>query len=227
MGKSVRSLAAVCGCLVCGVLRPMPAAEPRAKAPILKRSKTEYQIGAVLIDKAKREIRVPCRVNMTEGLVELLLCTLDGKTHESVFTTAAKPLHIQTALLLLGARAGKCPNEPDADNVPEGDRFVIFVQSQGKPQQRAEHCVWNDKAQRPMAPTGWVFTGSKIIEGQFGADIDGSIVATYYDPLAILNNPLPTRHDDETYFVNEKAAPALGSKVTLIFRKESPRAKPK
>lgn len=227
MGKSVPSLAAVCGCLVWGFLRALPAAEPQAKAPILRRSKTEYQIGAVVIDKAKQEIRVPCQVNMTDGLVELLLCTHDGKTHESVFTTAAKPLHIQTALLLLGARAGKCPGEPGAASVPEGDRFVISVQSHGKPQQRAEHCVWNDKAHRPMTPTGWVFTGSKIIEGQFAADAGGSIVATYYDPLAILNNPLPTHDDDETYFVNEKAAPALGSEVTLILRLESPRAKPK
>ncbi len=34
-----------------------------------KLSATEYQLGLVRIDKAKREVRFPGKVNMTEGLV--------------------------------------------------------------------------------------------------------------------------------------------------------------
>lgn len=182
-----------------------------AKPPVKKLSATQYQIGLVTVDKVGREARFPGEVNMTEGLVELLVCTSFGKTHESVFVTEAKPIHIQTALLLLGARASK--------EVAKGNRFEILVADEGGTPSRGEGFVWHQKSRRPMARTAWVFTGSRILEGRFMADIDGSIVATYHDPLAILNNPMPTNTDDETYYVNEKAVPRAGSKVTLILRK--------
>ena len=189
-----------------------------AKSPVKKLSATHYQIGLVTVNKAKREARFPARVNMTEGLVELLVCTSFGKTHESVFVMEAKPIHIQTALLLLGAQASK--------KAAKGDRFEILVAREGDTPSRGEGFVWHQRSKRPMARTAWVFTGSKIHEGQFVADIDGSIVATYYDPLAILNNPLPTNVDDETYYVNEKAVPSAGSKVTLVLRRLPEQRKP-
>ena len=206
------------GCFVAALCCVSSLAEeraPKAKSPVKRISATEYQIGLVAVDRAKREARIPAKVNMTEGLVELLICTSFGKTHESVFVTEAKPIHIQTALLLLGARAGKA----GAASKPPGDRFEILVAEEGKAPSHGERFVWHEKGKRPMARTAWVFTGSRIREGQFMADIDGSIVATYHDPLAILNNPLPTNADDETYFVNEKVVPPAGSKVTLILRK--------
>lgn len=198
-----------------------PAAEPGNE--LRKLSQHEYQLGLVRIDKSKREVRLPGKVNMTEGLVELFLCTSSGKTHESVFVTEAKPIHVQTALLLLGARAGKCPNEKGADDVPEGDRIVVLVQIKDKEPVRAEQFVWHQTAKQAMEQTTWVFTGSKIIEGQYMADVEGSLVATWYDPLAIVNNPLPTNADDELYVVNTKAAPAQGSPVTIVFRLEKTR----
>lgn len=198
---------------------PAAAGEPAPLHPLKKLSDHEYQLGSIVIDKARHEIRFPAAVNMNDGLVELLLCTKYGKTHESVFVTRAKPIHIQTALLLLGARAGRMRYEPDADRVPEGDRFAILVRVGDQPARRAEDFVWHDKHGRPMAKTDWTFTGSKIAEGQFAADVDGSIVATFYDPRAILNNPLPTGFDDENYVANSKATPPAGTPVTLIMRK--------
>ncbi len=137
-----------------------------------------------------------------------------------MFTTDAKPIHVQTALLLLGAKAGKCPGEKGSAGVPEGDRVAVWVATKGKRPRRGEEFVWHKPEQRPMKQTTWVFTGSKIINGHYMADVGGSIVATYYDPEAILNNPLPTRTDDELYYVNVKTVPKLGTDVVVVFRLE-------
>ena len=208
--KSLSILTIGVGCLAAAQSKPL----------VKKLSRTRLQIGAVVLDTAKREVRMPAKVNMVDGLVELLACTSYGKTHESVFVVEAKPLHIHTALLLLGARAGKCPGEAQAKRVPDGERLTIWVEVKGKPPRRGEDFVWRTNAKRAMQHTSWVFTGSKIIDGQFIAEIDGSIVATYYDPLAIINNPLPTNADDELYFVNKQTVPPLGAKVALVFRLE-------
>jgi len=195
-----------------------------APSALKKLSDTQYRLGLVNIDKAKREVAFPGKVNMDMGLIELLVCTSDGKTHEAVFTTDARPIDIQTALILLGAQAGKCPDEKDAPSVPVGDSVTILVQHAKSPKPvRGELFVWHEKGKRAMAKTQWTFTGSKIINGHFGAHAEGSIVATWYDSLAVINNPLPTNADDETYVANEKATPAIGTPVTIVFKLETKR----
>ncbi len=197
------------------------AAKP-PPAALKKLNDHEYQLGLVRIDAARREIRFPARVNMTQGPIELVLCTESGKTHESVFAASARPLHIQTALLLLGARPGPCPGDAAARGAAPGDPVVVLIQYKGQPPQRAERFVWRSEANRPMRSTTWTFTGSRIVDGRYAADAEGSIVATYYDPLAILNNPLPSRANDELYEVNTRTVPKLGSLVTVILKLEKP-----
>ena len=61
-----------------------------------------YAIGGVRIDKIAREIVAPGWVNLDSGQIEYFATTVGGKTHEAVLVLDAKPLHLQTALLLLG-----------------------------------------------------------------------------------------------------------------------------
>jgi hypothetical protein len=68
-----------------------------------------------------------------------------------------------------------------------------------------------------MPPTPWLFTGSMVVDGRFIADLDGSIIATYSDPAAVLNNPLAGRLDDTVYEANADILPAPGTEVTVTI----------
>src|SRR5437773_2194818 len=66
-----------------------------------------HDLGGVEFNSASREIRIPCTVNMNEGVIEYALVTETGKTHESLLKTKAKPFDLNVALLL-------CHYEPHA-----------------------------------------------------------------------------------------------------------------
>ena len=57
----------------------------------------------MLLEKLKQQISFPVLINMNEGLVEYILVTGKGKTHESLLVTRTEPFHIHVAMLLLGA----------------------------------------------------------------------------------------------------------------------------
>jgi hypothetical protein len=73
-----------------------------------------------------------------------------------------------------------------------------------------------------MQLTDWVFSGSRMKDGRFMADIGKSLITTYHDPDSILDNPLPTGGDDETYRVNDKLVPQKGTPVTLTIKPVKP-----
>jgi len=106
--------------------------------------------------------------------------------------------------------------------VPEGDQLEIWAEwelpDKSTKRLRAEELVCDPEKKKAMDKTYWVFTGSQIIEGQFMADIEGSLIATFRDPAAIINNPLPNGVDDTRYVSNEKVLPAQGTEVVLIIK---------
>jgi len=54
----------------------------------------------------ERCVDVESSVCLRHGLLELIVCTKGTKEHESIIMIEAKPSHIHTALLLLGAVPG-------------------------------------------------------------------------------------------------------------------------
>ncbi|MCP3954596.1 MAG: hypothetical protein GY697_20610, partial [Desulfobacterales bacterium] len=74
-----------------------PGASPPPDSPVLS-------MHNIHIDKVKKEIRIPVRLAINEGILEYLLVGEHGKTYESVFKVAGnKPSELNFALLLLGA----------------------------------------------------------------------------------------------------------------------------
>ncbi|MGB0744520.1 MAG: YdjY domain-containing protein, partial [Opitutales bacterium] len=51
-------------------------------------------------------VDVSARICLTDGLLELVACTEGTKEHEAIVLINAKPIHVHTALLLIGARNG-------------------------------------------------------------------------------------------------------------------------
>jgi len=210
---------------------PAPQADAREHARIRKIGPSLYQLGNVVLNVEARSVRCPGRVNMDQGgPIELLACLPRGKTHESVLTLDVEPKHLQVALKLLGMKEGRnpavdYPEDGPLRQRPAGDEALVFVewrradsQPDGEPRRcRAEKLLFNVEADTPQAEATWVFLGSRVTDGRFGADLDGSLVTTYHDPLAILELCAPTVNDDIYYFVNKDICPPLGTPVELII----------
>ena len=221
-------------------------------APLVRKvAPHRYQVGEILIDARAGTVRCHGRVNMSEGgPIELLACLPRGKTHESVFTMDPRPKNLQLALLLLDLKPGRNPAVKRTDHSPEpaippGDKVNIFVRWRPAPrapadtgqqenapapkmrQVRAERFLYNIQADTPLGQADWVFLGSQFVEGRFGADIEGSIITTFHDPLAILELAHPTVNDDIYYCVNKRLCPPIGTPVELIIKKPKPKLKDK
>jgi len=207
------------------------APKPEKPPPRIKRLGPDlYGIGPIKLDARKRRVRLPARVNMdVGGPIELLLCLPSGKTHESVLTADIQPVDLQVALLLLGLKQGANPalerREGAPPPAPPGDAVLIWVQWDKPPETeqdgpetvrlRAERLLHNVETNRPAREAQWVFLGSQMLRGRFGADIEGSLISTYHDPLSILELCLPTVNDDVYYVVNEETCPPAGTRVEV------------
>ena len=74
-----------------------------------------------------------------------------------------------------------------------------------------------DNVSQGIDKLDWVYTGSAVIEGQFLAQTDGSIIAIYRDFSALIDNASPGGENDEIWFVKEGAVPAVGTPVTVTI----------
>lgn len=212
-----------------------PSAAGTNRVPFRRLDDGSLQIGKVRLDPRQRTVSFPALVNMNEGIIEYLLVSTLGKTHESLFRTEAEPFHLQTAMLLLGAKgAGKAAltNAPAggqlsaeqiraASAVPLlGERVNIAVgwSHGGKTNQCAlEDFVLNGKGQVPMSRGPFVFSGSQVFQGLFLAQQEGSIIAVITDPAAVFNNPRPGREDEDNWKIITAALPPLDTPVQIAI----------
>lgn len=184
-------------------------------------SKNVFQIGLVRMDKAARTVRFPAKICMTDGWIEYLVVTEKGKTHESLLLTAAQPQHIQVAMILLNAKGLNSRPFPEKHTEPipgEQVEVQIFWKDEKEKSARAESFVENVTAKAPMTKGPFVFNGSRIQEGQFIAQRDGSILSLITDQDALFNNPRPGRENDENWKVLAKGLPPLNTAVIVEFR---------
>lgn len=71
------------------------------------------ELGGIVYDKAQDRFSLPAQVEYPDpgdgrhpGEVELLLCTMRGRLHETLFVTDARPLHLELLLHLSGHAKG-------------------------------------------------------------------------------------------------------------------------
>ncbi len=189
----------------------------------------KYKIGGILVDGKSREIRFPGKVNMNEGLIEVIICTERGKLHESVFVTKVRPMDLHTTLLLIGLHPGSNPGRYLSENLeyrpkgwdkPPGDRVDIFVswKSTGNEsrKERAGVFVMDRRTKRTLKKIDWVFTGSLVKKnGVYMGDEVGSIVTNYHDQTAVIDNPLTSGRLDDYIYANTSAIPPVGTAVEI------------
>ena len=218
-------------------IQPPPAA-PGRDAPIWEKGPQQgtitpppiqtlrpgvLQIGGIIVNKPEGYVTVPGKINMTEGLVEYLACGPFGKLHESIVMLDAEPFALQVALLLMGLEPGNKPiTHQGAPETPVGAPVTLWISWEDAQKQtvkyKAEDLILNKQTDKTMPPTTWVFTGSQILDGQFMAQVEQSIVAIFHDPFALLDHTGSTGSDDTNYFANSHVLPPRGTSITFTIK---------
>ena len=176
----------------------------------------------VLLEKNKRQISFPVIINMHEGLIEYVLVTGKGKTHESLLVTPTEPFHIHVAMLLLGAKGAAGKEVPEDPHKPiPGEQISLelsWKKSNKTVNTPVEQFIRNRNLKKPMQPGPFIYNGSIVFEGMFIAHRDGNLFSLITAPAALANNPRMGRHDDENWEAIKKGLPPLDNDATLTVK---------
>jgi hypothetical protein len=200
-----------------------PLSPELTNAPVRQIGAGLFQVGRVRFDKERKTISFPAVLNMREGVVEYLLVNSVGKLHESVLRSEAEPYHIHLAALLIG---GISPTNHAALGISRtsalpGQSISLSITWQtpaGPKNLSGEELVYNSDTKASMSRGPWLYNGSRLSEGTFLAQRDGSIVSIVADPDALVNNTRPGRENDEIWQVNAANAPLLGTPVEVTLK---------
>jgi len=176
-----------------------------------------FKIGLVKIDAGERTLSLPAELNMKDEVVEYLLVTGKGKTHESILTTKATAEHVHIAALLLGL------------NKKGGTKIDGSIEWQGngkkirKPLSQIFEIrpgVREDKERVRLTEKIWNYTGSLEVKGKgLAANLTGSLISLIEDPEALVTSLAPSRTNDDAHFASpEHLPPKLQMPVTLILK---------
>ncbi|MEK6237566.1 MAG: YdjY domain-containing protein, partial [Planctomycetales bacterium] len=102
------------------------ASEPAPEQSVRKPAK----LPGMVIDFEKRQVDLQATVCLDNGFLELVACAKGSKEHESIVAVAARPMHIHTALLLLGANNG---NPATRKQIGEEEKRWVNVPPRGDP----------------------------------------------------------------------------------------------
>ena len=177
----------------------------------------KIRIGGVDLDRKALTVTIQASVNMLEGATEYLLVHRNGKVHESIFTTDAKPQDIHIACLL----AGMDPKQKPADIAME-----VTWETNGPPRRHQAEELVAIATGSPQETSGghldkgpWHYTGSRMDAAGFAATREGSIIALITDPAALVANPRPSRTDDSLHTPNKTLLPPVGHPVQITIRR--------
>ena len=85
---------------------PASGDEPAPEKSATKPARKNVKLPGLVIDFPQRCVDLEGSVCLDEGMLELVACTKGTKEHESIVAITARPMHVHTALLLLGANNG-------------------------------------------------------------------------------------------------------------------------
>jgi len=177
---------------------------------------------------------VPGLILVNRGLVELFGCGEGGKEHETVIRLETNVQALDLALTSAGFKRGKLPAKTDVNLEDQGSRVLILVQWLDKDGKlvthRSEDLVVSVRRNAPMPRVGWTYVGHWMEvadptspKGEkkhkvLAATGSRSLVTTFRDRTALLDNPLEEAVDDTLFGANYMLLPKGGTPVRVIFR---------
>ena len=204
-----------------------------ARKELLKNLKLEpmgegkFRLGMVVLDKKRRTVSFPVKVNMDHDAVEYVLVTEQGKAHESIYTTTVTPTQIHLACVLLGMKQLASKDWPEnISEIPAAQRVKVEVTwpTNGPPKRIAlsqfivKSTSGGAVTEGLLLPKGdWLYNGSYFSGGVFCAEREGSIIAIIGDHAALLNGLRVGHKDDEIHVPNKAILPAKGRRLTMVF----------
>lgn len=99
----------------------------------LENALSKLKLPGVKINLPQRCVDVDATLCLAQGGLELVVCTKNSKEHESIVAIDAKAMHVHTALLLLGAKAGNPAMRKPMDGKNGEDGRWIDVPPSGDP----------------------------------------------------------------------------------------------
>ena len=168
-----------------------------------------------------------------KGAVEYIACGPTGKLYESIITTEASAKDVYEAIEILDIKPGTPPDyveEKGGHVPPTGTTFLLSVEweKDGKTQSvRAEELIYNFKADKPLPPVAWIYSGSRVIPDLDSDDEDAMIPHAFManhivalkqtDGSALFQNPLPESVEENLYKKNDDVMPKLGTPINFII----------
>jgi len=179
-------------------------------------------------------VAVPGVVLVTKGLVELFGCGDGGKEHETVIRLESNVQALDLALTSAGLKRGKLPSKTDLTLADQGSRVLILVQWLDKDGKlvtyRSEDLIVSIRRNSPMPRVGWTYVGQWMEvadptspKGEkkhkmLAATGSRSLITTFRDRTALLDNPLEEAIDDTLFGSNYMLLPQTGTPVRVILR---------
>ena len=222
--------------------------EPALKlSPEATEALRKLDLPGIKLNLKERCVDVNATICLHKGLLELVACTKGTKEHESILSISARPMHIHTAMLLMGASPGTpamrkaqegartrwVPVDPAGDSVCVS---LVFAESKGKlqeyPIQKFISPAQPDEisgipAKKILAtfPASFLFAGSHLVENGAGprkyvCEQSGNVISisTFGDELLCLPGIHGHQNDGLVWQVNSKGLPGIGEQVILRLR---------
>ena len=209
-----------------------PLADPKSKLTPLNKEKTLF-----LEKKPDGEMRVlvVADVCLREGLLEVLVCKLRTKEHESILRVDLDPRYIHAALVATGAKVGSPvqfvnPKNGELEYKPaSGQKIRVSVHYKRDGElhtHAAQEWVLDKKTKKPMAHD-WIFAGSRFIRNpdapkddpEYYCANNGEIICLSNFVDSMLDLPVEVSKDEiDLHFEPiTKKIPPLKTKVWLIL----------
>lgn len=183
------------------------------------RTQKTITLGVISYHMESGCIEIPARVNDLEAHqkddqdeIEVILCTVRGRMHESLFVTEARPLHLEILLHLAGySKSG---------NISKFQTQVVIPKKEPIPIEALVSAKHNDSLPSPMR---WEFVGSPF-DDIYQPDLTGDLIIGWHAHDSVLSSADEKIALNQTRLLANKH-PALkpGRVVTIVLTPDSPK----
>jgi hypothetical protein len=226
------------------------AEEPATKGSgNMKAALRKLKLPGIELNLEEQSVDVEATVCLHEGSLELIACAEGTKEHESILALSARPMHIHTAMLLMGAKPGNpamkkvsdgegvrwVPVDPSGDQVwvslvftdPEGKQVEQPISQFVSPVGSSVKGEGIPGKEMEKFPNHFLFAGSHLVQGgpgpkKYVCEQSGNVISisTFGDEFLCLPGIHGHNNKGLVWQVNPEGLPGIGEKVTLRLRRK-------
>ncbi len=238
------SCAAVLHVGVCSLLaQEVVDQQPKSLEKI---NESTYKLGEITMDTKLRTISFHATSEITDKLIEYVLVNPEGKIHEALFITKARPINLNIAFKLLGYKQNKSlfrefindlPTEryqTATDQEKAHSYFTISInwtdtETKKRYKYNINELIQNTRTEKTLDQAKnkniWSYGGSFMHQGKFAAELNHDIIAIFTDRTSLANYAGKGKEDDTLWFPVTHKMPAYGTTVNIVLTPQFPSKK--